>query len=68
MKFTLPLLIFYLIVILFMGGCFVYWTDDALILTCLKDYDLKEKTSTVHPLKVELSAKPIPRMEIEIGE
>jgi len=55
-----------LILLVFMlQGCALYWSDNCLIITCMKDYDLKELTSTSQKLKAKATAEYPPTIEIE---
>jgi hypothetical protein len=49
MKYT----IIVMLLALLMQGCALYWSDDALLITCFKDYDLKKLTSTSNKVKGE---------------
>ena len=47
--------------LLFTSGCAFVWTDDIVLITLFKDYDLVKGTSTSNKLKAEY--KPFVEME-----
>ncbi len=49
----------------FLSGCALYWSDDCLIITCGKDYDMKALTSTSHTIKAKIKAVPVPELTVE---
>ena len=60
--FKKALVTFLVLAMLFNVGCFFGWTDDGVVITFLKDYDLEKKTSTSNKIKlawglVELETK-----------
>ena len=61
MKKRLIVLIILFIALAPLSGCALYWSDDALIITCFKDYDLIKKTSTSNKVKGEYK----PFIEVE---
>ncbi len=65
MSKRLILLLFLFIALTGLSGCALYWSDDGLLITFMKDYDLIKKTSTSHKLDGKLTVKPLPEIEIK---
>jgi hypothetical protein len=47
------------------SGCAVYWDDEIFIGTCMKDYDLKNLTSTSNKVKAKATVEMPPTIEVE---
>lgn len=57
-----------LLLALFLTGCACVWTNDVFILTFMKNYNLRDMTSTSQTIKVKAIIKPVPEIEIETNQ